>query len=107
MRVGIEKKEETPMASLKTTVETAHKKYLLRAFTVEVVREANESPHRAALTSSAEVARLTSSFIPDDEREHFGVFCLNNKNRLIGYHEVSVGTLTASLVHPREVFKPI
>jgi DNA repair protein RadC len=45
--------------------------------------------------------------IPDDDREHFGVFCLNNKHRLIGYHEVSVGSLTASIVHPREVFKPL
>jgi DNA repair protein RadC len=32
---------------------------------------------------------------------------MNNKNRLIRYHEVSVGSLTASTVHPREVFKAV
>ena len=30
---------------------------------------------------------------------------LNTKHRLIGVHVVSVGTLDASLVHPRDVFK--
>jgi len=30
---------------------------------------------------------------------------LNQKNRVIGLHTVSMGSLTASVVHPREVFK--
>jgi len=30
---------------------------------------------------------------------------LDGKNRALGFHIVSVGTLTASLVHPLEVFK--
>jgi DNA repair protein RadC len=33
------------------------------------------------------------------------VLLLNRKNMLIGMHIVSVGSLTASVVHPREVFK--
>ena len=37
--------------------------------------------------------------------EHFVSFHLNTKNHIIGYHVVSHGTLTASLVHMREVFK--
>jgi DNA repair protein RadC len=31
---------------------------------------------------------------------------MDRKNRLIGSHTVSIGSLTASVVHPREVFKP-
>ena len=31
---------------------------------------------------------------------------LNAKNAVIGIHTVSIGTLSSSLVHPREVFKP-
>lgn len=31
---------------------------------------------------------------------------LKAQNSLIAYHEVSTGTLSASLVHPREVFGP-
>jgi DNA repair protein RadC len=37
--------------------------------------------------------------------EHFIAFHLDVKFQVIGYHEVSKGTLSASLVHPREVFK--
>lgn len=38
-------------------------------------------------------------------RESFHVLLLDARHRLIGEAEVSVGTLTASLVHPREVFR--
>ena len=31
---------------------------------------------------------------------------LNRKNAVIGINTVSVGSITASVVHPREVFKP-
>ena len=31
---------------------------------------------------------------------------LDRKNKMIGVNTVSVGSLTASVVHPREVFKP-
>lgn len=39
------------------------------------------------------------------DREVFCALLLDAKNRLIRAITVSVGTLTASLVHPREVFK--
>lgn len=40
------------------------------------------------------------------DREAFYVVTLNQKNKVIDRHLISLGTLTASLVHPREVFKP-
>jgi len=33
------------------------------------------------------------------------VLCLNRRNRLLALHEVSSGTATSSLLHPREVFR--
>jgi DNA repair protein RadC len=39
------------------------------------------------------------------DREEFLVIPLDGKNQVLGFHVVSVGTLTASLVHPREVYK--
>jgi len=41
------------------------------------------------------------------DREHFLTVALDGKGRAIGYEEVSIGSLTASLVHPREVFKAL
>lgn len=39
-------------------------------------------------------------------KEHFVALYVNARNRLICQEIVSIGTLTASLVHPREVFGP-
>ena len=42
-----------------------------------------------------------------EKREIFYVVLLNNKNRKIREVKISEGSLTASLVHPREVFNPV
>lgn len=41
----------------------------------------------------------------DRRRESFHALQLDGRHRLMAVDEVSVGTLTASLVHPREVFR--
>lgn len=40
------------------------------------------------------------------KKENFHCLCLNTRNKLIHNEVVSVGTLDASIVHPREVFGP-
>ena len=40
------------------------------------------------------------------KKEHFVVLYLNARNQLIHKETISIGTLNANLVHPREVFKP-
>ncbi|MEM9413121.1 MAG: DNA repair protein RadC [Planctomycetota bacterium] len=42
----------------------------------------------------------------DALQEEFHIITLDSKNRLIKPHQITVGTLDASLVHPREVFRP-
>ena len=41
----------------------------------------------------------------DKTKEHFYILGLNAKNKINYIELVSMGTLTSSLVHPREVFK--
>lgn len=44
---------------------------------------------------------------PSDSREHFVVVFLDARHKpMAPAHEVSVGSLNASLVHPREIFGP-
>jgi len=50
-------------------------------------------------------ADIAYDFIGEDDREIFLVMCLNTKNRVIAVHRCHVGSLNASIVHPREVFK--
>lgn len=42
----------------------------------------------------------------DNKKEHFVIFYLNSRNQEIEREIISVGTLNANLVHPREVFEP-
>ncbi len=42
----------------------------------------------------------------DQDRERFLALCLNARNELIREVVVSLGSLNASIVHPREVYKP-
>ena len=44
--------------------------------------------------------------IKDRRKERFVAIFLNARNRMICLEEVSIGSLNASLVHPREVFMP-
>lgn len=44
--------------------------------------------------------------VHDSKKEHFIVFYLNTCNQLIKRKIISIGTLNANLVHPREVFEP-
>ncbi len=65
-----------------------------------------ESPHKQYdITDPGAVVRTIHSSIKDKAKEHFKLVLLNTRNRIIGITDVSTGTLSASLVHPREVFK--
>lgn len=60
------------------------------------------------ISSPAAAVSLVREIIADQienaDREYFVAVYLNTKNRPVGYHTVSIGTLNAALVHPREVF---
>ncbi len=44
--------------------------------------------------------------IRDHKKEHFVIFFLDSRNQEIKREIVSVGSLNANLIHPREVFEP-
>lgn len=44
--------------------------------------------------------------VKDQRREHFMCLYLNARNQVIHRETISVGSLSASIVHPREVFYP-
>jgi len=52
-----------------------------------------------------DVLQLTKSLKKED-KEHFLVLLLNARHEVLRKETVSVGSLNASVVHPREVFKP-
>jgi len=49
--------------------------------------------------------RAAKDIIKDANKEHFIVLLLNSKNKIVHVDTVSVGGLSSTAVHPREVFK--
>ena len=75
-------------------------------YRIALVRESSLPYHEVPqMRSSKDVNALLHAYLKDTDREHFVAFFLDQKNRIVGMHTVSMGSLTASVVHPREVFK--
>jgi DNA repair protein RadC len=83
------------------------------------------APHRVRLAATLELLRRAGGWgtphpyvrTPRDvfeatadlrtlRREHFVGLYLNTRNRLLARETISMGSLNASIVHPREVFEP-
>lgn len=60
----------------------------------------------APLRGPEDVHRHFGPHLRDEKTERFLALLLDGRHRVLGDVTVSQGTLTASLVHPREVFRP-
>ncbi len=60
---------------------------------------------RLAVRGPGDVARLLMDELRFLPNEHFVCLFLNTKNHIIGKQTVFVGTLNATVVHPREIFR--
>ena len=57
------------------------------------------------LNSPEKVVKAIRASIEDKAKEHFKLVLLNVRNSILDISTISIGTVNASLVHPREVFK--
>lgn len=76
------------------------------AFALGRVVERLGMPRRPAVSTPDLVYRLLSPELRGLDRETFHALLLDTRHRLAARVTVSEGTLTSSLVHPREVFGP-
>ena len=75
-------------------------------FELKVVRERKAGYGlRQQFRSSQQIYETFRNRCERADREEFVVLLLDAKNKLLGFHVVSLGSLTPSVVHPREVFK--
>ncbi|MEY3957865.1 MAG: RadC family protein [Opitutales bacterium] len=74
---------------------------------VELARRIRERAHDPGdrLDAPAKVWARLEPLAAGLTVEKCWVLCLNRRNRLLALHEVSSGTATSSLLHPREVFR--
>lgn len=73
---------------------------------VELGRRVYHSASERAIkiSSPSDVADLLMAELRYKKQEHFKAVILDTKNQVISIETITIGTLNASLVHPREVF---
>lgn len=70
-----------------------------------IVQDKTTKKQNERVTSPQKVHELVKGRLRNYAKEHFFVLSFDVRNKLLGMDVVSVGTLTASLVHPREAFE--
>lgn len=63
------------------------------------------APYGEPITCAENVWQTLKADVSSWDRERFITIALDSAHRILGVEEVSVGSLNASIVHPREVFK--
>lgn len=72
---------------------------------VKLARGASLMDEKRNITSPDDAHQLFRQFSPEVDREHFVVLCLDTKSQPTAIHTCHMGSLNASVVHPREVLK--
>ncbi len=86
-------------------IDSAKATTLLAAFELaKRALEVNDTNLPTIITPKDVVAQLTD--LRHNKKEHFIALYLNARNQLVHKETISMGTLNANLVHPREVFEP-
>ena len=78
----------------------------INIYKIKMIKE-NTVEYSNTIKSPCDVDALARDVLEMHEmaEENFIILCLNTKNKIAGVHTVSKGSLNASIVHPREVFK--
>ena len=72
---------------------------------IKLVKESSFLYEERKVSSPETATKLFGRFFEDLDREKFVVACLNTKNEVNCVEIISIGSLNASIVHPREVYK--
>jgi len=72
---------------------------------VNLVREGGIWVKEKTLSEPSAVYELAKEALGDTDREQMWVICLDVRNKAIGVNLISIGSLSMSVAHPREVLK--
>jgi len=103
--MGYAQATTTQMTLLAEEKITKPKQASVPVYKIMLVREGRVPCYDQQIRSSADASTLLYTYLADVDREHFVIILLNQKNRVLGVSTISIGSLTASIVHPREVYK--
>ena len=89
----------------KALTPAAYKKVMvIRELSRRLLREGSRE-YAAAVRGPEDAANYLMPILRYEVKENFVVLLLNTQHKILGHRVVSIGSLSASIVHPREVFK--
>jgi DNA repair protein RadC len=94
--------ENVAKAGMNSRALKNHLKYIVPEIRLALIKEPGKKPQ--AIWAPEDLDRFVEP-LKFYDTEHFVSFHLDAKMQVIGYQIISRGTVNASLVHPREVFK--
>lgn len=80
--------------------------YRIPVVQIQLVRERSMVSEIKQIRCAEDAANICQAYLHGVDREHVVVLLLDTKHQVRGIHTVSVGSLDASIIHPREVLKP-
>jgi DNA repair protein RadC len=106
---GLKGIDEAPIKELRAVKGIGPAKIAQLKASLEISRRMGQRRWKVGepLSSPEDVFRHFQSMFQKEKHEVFYVVLLTNKNRKIREVRISEGSLTASLVHPREVYNPV
>ena len=95
---------QSPKLTIVKRPDIASRPFIPR-YTLRLVPSRRPATPLLIIRDSSTAATVLRPFFAALDREQFLVACLDAKHAIIGVNVVSIGSLTLSIVHPREVFK--
>src|SRR5574341_1303255 len=94
------------MGQLGQRVGASGERKTITVIRLQIVREGDFPYSTRQVKTSSDAAGIFRSYLVGADREYFVVLLLDAKHRINELNVVAIGSLTCTLVHPREVFKP-
>ena len=82
-----------------------YNKHYIAVCHVRLVRDGSITADRNVIRRPEDAYAILKGYFSDLPNEHFLAILLNTKNYVIAVTPVSIGSLNASIVHPRELFQ--
>lgn len=79
--------------------------YNIPKYEVMLVKESSILADRVAVKAPDDVSEILMPYLRCKPQEHFIIAMMSSKNCVIGIYTVSIGSLSHTIVHPREVFR--
>jgi len=78
---------------------------MIPMYKISMIRDGSVCAERKTVTRSQDLFPVLEDYFAHHDREEMLAVLLDAKHKITGLHTVSIGSMSMSIVHPRETFK--